>query len=587
MKREKHRRRELEKLLARGETPEPPAGLAARIKQEIPERLPAVEQPGRPRPAGPGRPLRPWLLAAASVAVMLAGGLLAYRTVRQVPLAPEARQAARETAGTVETLAAPRDEAARERRREAPAAAMSDERAAQAVPAAPRRTPQAGEEEMREVPEAGAGGEGPGREAEARRQAAGGVEERRQETELPIETAGAWDEMAVAEVGKQFEVTSRPSERHEVEGDRPDRPDHDEPAAGARRQPPPPREPQASPAPGAEASPPAESPASEEEPAARPRPESRASARPPDERAGSEGERAVEEVVVESGEAPPARVMAERRQVPAASPAAPELRRLEETAGQTLAAAAAPGTGKARLADAAGAGLREVERFLAAGRLPPPDTVQAADLAATLGPEVNPPPPPGGATFLAQGVRPESAEASPVRLRFAVALGAGVPASEASVRVELERWAVAGWRRLGETELSSTGRPLRLPLDTSGRASALVEVELRPQSAPEAVVATLILRYPSDGRRDRVEERRELRLDELARSRDDASPALRHALLAAELGETLQDPRSRRHDLEDLARRAAELAAERPGDPRAATLARLAARAAELVRGEG
>jgi hypothetical protein len=115
--------------------------------------------------------------------------------------------------------------------------------------------------------------------------------------------------------------------------------------------------------------------------------------------------------------------------------------------------------------------------------------------------------------------------------------------------------------------------------------TALYEVRRVDRPAPDRALARLTLRYRLPGSGRSAETERLLRVGDLSPTWEAASPALRLAGIAAELAERLRGAASAAGgDLDDVARHAAALAAERPRDRRAAELAESAARAAELAR---
>ena len=136
--------------------------------------------------------------------------------------------------------------------------------------------------------------------------------------------------------------------------------------------------------------------------------------------------------------------------------------------------------------------------------------------------------------------------------RLADSANAANPANAAEIEVDFDPTVVARYRRV------------------SAGAVALYEIELQPAAATEegaageggaAVVATL----PGGAR---------LRLSDLARSWEEASAGFRLASLAAKLAELAElRPGARpRGEMAELRRRARTLAAELPGDRRAAEL---------------
>lgn len=485
MSREKWSRRDLEKLLTPGETPSPPADLAARIKAEIPDRLPVAQAPGGAAGGGSSSRLGPWLLAA-SLVVTLGGGLLAYLTMRQAPLGRAAGELSRPV--------------------------LEEDR--------------------------GAG---------------------------PAE--GPKLEQALSDTGPQAAPPPAPAQepadrrlRQEV-AQRADRAREDEPEARGEKL---------------------------------------------EARNEKTGDRAGEEAQAEPAEQAEAEVRAQLEALPEPAPATaseavppaagPERSRRQGAREQALRAPAA--ARKVHLADtdreaATGAPALLRPWIVEAGQLPPPEVVRVGELVAEFDPGVPPPPPGSGEVFAlhAEGAPGPFTPGARFRMvRFAVVAGpaageggGGRPDSGARVRVEFDPRGVAGWRLAGEEEPSPPARPLSLPLE-GPRWVALVEIELQPGIPAETPLATLRLRLPSAAAGG-DEPARLLRLADLAASWREATPALRLASLAAELGEILGgSPVERAQALEALAGEARELAAESPGDVRAAELADLAARAAALAR---
>jgi hypothetical protein len=270
----------------------------------------------------------------------------------------------------------------------------------------------------------------------------------------------------------------------------------------------------------------------------------------------------------------------------------PGVRAAEEGAGKAKErphpslAAAAPPPPAAPFRDAA-AGRRatygpladtgscdHARREVAAGRLPAPGSVRVGDFLAFLDSGE------GGRGRLDQQI-PAAASAKPQLLE---AQGAPNPFGTARSRLLL-------FRRRGGAALPAGAR-MEVDLNPAVVAryreigagpglSALYEVELKADAA-SGRVATLRLRGLPGGE----PEERELALSGLAASWEGASPGFRLAALAAELAESLKGYPWAPADLGALARRIREAAREAPGNPRAAELADLAAAAARL-RGNG
>lgn len=246
---------------------------------------------------------------------------------------------------------------------------------------------------------------------------------------------------------------------------------------------------------------------------------------------------------------------------------------------------------KAGGAEGAGGGpLAVLRRALGAGHLPAPGAVAVDDLvAAVVG--VEPAAAGVGAlAVVADGGPPPYAAPSPVRLlRFDVAGGAGGSAAIADVEFD-PRW-VATVRRVGGGEIRAVaGGPFRDVVEVAGAGLTLLyEVELRVAAAAAAgaPVATLSLRSAERvaGGGEPTTISSDLPPAAVAAAWDDAPAGFRLAALAAAFAEALGDPGpaagARLEAIDRLARRLA--AGDLAGDPRAAELASLATRAAELA----
>lgn len=166
-------------------------------------------------------------------------------------------------------------------------------------------------------------------------------------------------------------------------------------------------------------------------------------------------------------------------------------------------------------------------------------------------------------------------------------------ARDAKVQVEFDPEVVARYRLLGYENRDVPDERFRDDTVDAGEigaghaVTALYEVKLRqgvdPEEGSERTAATLRLRWESAAS-GRVEEvSRRVTVGELAGRWRDAPQSLRLASVVAELAEALKGTYwARGTDLEELFRRAQEVAAEFPGDLEVSELATLVGRAARL-----
>ncbi len=166
-------------------------------------------------------------------------------------------------------------------------------------------------------------------------------------------------------------------------------------------------------------------------------------------------------------------------------------------------------------------------------------------------------------------------------------------AADAKAQVEFDPRVVERWRLLGYENRDLADERFRDDRVDAGEigagheVTALYEVKLRPRPPRRGDVATLRLRYRpvgAGGPGEAVEIARALPLRDLERSFAQASPSLRLAAVAAEFAEVLKGSYwARGGSLAEVARRAAALVAEFPGDERVAELAALTAEAARAA----
>ncbi len=162
-------------------------------------------------------------------------------------------------------------------------------------------------------------------------------------------------------------------------------------------------------------------------------------------------------------------------------------------------------------------------------------------------------------------------------------------AADAKVQVEFDPAVVARYRLLGYENRDIADERFRDDKVDAGEigaghaVTALYEVKLADGAPAAANAATLRLRYGSLARGEVVEQSRAVRVADLERRWEEASPALRLASLVAEFAEVLKASYwAREADLGDLLRRAQAVSAEFPGDARVAELAGLVGKAASL-----
>ncbi|MEM7049180.1 MAG: von Willebrand factor type A domain-containing protein [Acidobacteriota bacterium] len=164
-------------------------------------------------------------------------------------------------------------------------------------------------------------------------------------------------------------------------------------------------------------------------------------------------------------------------------------------------------------------------------------------------------------------------------------------AEDARVQVRIHPEVIDRYRLIGYENRDLADEDFRNTASDGGeigsghRVTALYEVRLKSGVRSSQTAATLTLRYRAPRDQRWREQTVTVTAGELETSWNEASPAFRQAALAAELAEILRGSFwAREGDLEDVARRARALVAERPENPEAIELARLAARAAELSR---
>jgi Ca-activated chloride channel family protein len=163
-------------------------------------------------------------------------------------------------------------------------------------------------------------------------------------------------------------------------------------------------------------------------------------------------------------------------------------------------------------------------------------------------------------------------------------------AKEAKVQVEFDPAAVVRWRLLGYENRDVADRDFRNDRIDAGelgaghQATALYEVRLRDGVEGSDRIATLRLRWKSVEEKRVIEESRDLRARDLARSWEGASANLRHAALAGAFAEKLKESAAADDfGWRSLRREAAELDRERGRNRSAADLADSIDRAARIA----
>jgi Ca-activated chloride channel family protein len=168
-------------------------------------------------------------------------------------------------------------------------------------------------------------------------------------------------------------------------------------------------------------------------------------------------------------------------------------------------------------------------------------------------------------------------------------------AADAKAQLELDpRW-VDRYRLIGYENRDVADHRFRDDKVDAGEigaghaVTALYELKLQDEVPPEAVIATLRLRYRSVAAGRVIEQERPVLARDLAESFERSPRALQLAAVVAELGEILKGTYwAREGDLRALFLRAERLAADDfAGDVRVSELAQLIGRAAELWNAEG
>jgi len=160
---------------------------------------------------------------------------------------------------------------------------------------------------------------------------------------------------------------------------------------------------------------------------------------------------------------------------------------------------------------------------------------------------------------------------------------------DARAQVAFNAEVVSRWRLLGYENRDIADDRFRDPAVDAGeigaghRVTAVYEVKLRPDTKRRQGVATLRYRYRPRGTSRFVEQDQELRVRDLSRSWERATPSLQLASLVAEFAEILKGSSwARESDLTDVLRRIRRLENGHRGDPQVAELAELVERAARL-----
>lgn len=243
-----------------------------------------------------------------------------------------------------------------------------------------------------------------------------------------------------------------------------------------------------------------------------------------------------------------------------------------------------------------------VRRYLSDGHLPPPEAVRVEEVVNAFD-YGDPPPDEGDFALLAEGSRSPFAGGPHAERYHLVRFGLRTRrvfveeltgtlqtvARDARVQVELEPGVVERYRLLGYENRDVPDERFRDDTVDAGEVgaghgvTALYEVKLRPEAAGDATAATLRLRYRSAATGEVEELELPVTAGELLRPWEEAPSSLRLASVAAELAEILRGSYwAKDGDLDELFRRAQAVSAQRPGDVRAAELAALVGRAAEL-----
>ena len=168
--------------------------------------------------------------------------------------------------------------------------------------------------------------------------------------------------------------------------------------------------------------------------------------------------------------------------------------------------------------------------------------------------------------------------------------------SEAKAQVEFNPEVVSRYRLLGYENRDVADERFRDPTVDAGEigagltATAVYEIKLKNKidRTSNHDLATLRVRYRPFGSDDPVEIEQALRVRDLERKWEQASPSLRLATLVAEYGELLKRSYwARTGDMNEVLRRARELAPEFEGDDRVADWVGLVEAAAELMSDTG
>lgn len=553
--------RQLARLLRAEEPPEPPPELLETLRRDIPQLPPAPRYPkGKVEELHP-RPFLGWMAAAASVVMALGASMLALRVAREAP-----------PPGETAAVVAPQESAV--------AQAIPEPGAAPAVPAAEPEAPS-----VEIAPQVGdMRADRDGAQALERLRAAAPVLPPAAEPPPEAEEFGAAGFRAVEETSEDREgaeegraaVTSEP------------------PLLDSRRQ---------ETASSVAADELARVPSSADSPAPAGAVRGERSLRL---EAREEADAAPGVETRRAGDAP-ARPAA--KVAPPPSAAAPQSALGGVVAGGVVHRAAADRlaeTGSDRLStfslDVGTGSYEAVRRHLEAGRMPPAEAVRIEEIVNAFAPR-DPAPAAGDLAIHAEGApSPWARGAATHLLRVAVRARDARPgeprpvvvADAARAQVEFDpRW-VSRWRLVGHAagapadERFRSDPPLGGAVASGRTVTAVYEVELRPGVPSSAGLAQVRLRWRPAGSAAELETERVVRPADLAPSWDAASRSLRLASVAARFGALLAvADRGDGADLAELARRAAALAAEAPGEPHAGELARLVARARDLRRGGG